>query len=273
MRYDLKVDKKEDVIALASEIVYGQRVEWCGATWRPLCLSLMRPRQFFYYDPKKTLPVIIFLCGGGFTNVDRNVWIPELTWFAKRGYAVVSVEYSVTARTRFPMQIEDIKQAIRYIRAHANEYGLDTERMVIWGESAGAYLGVFTALSSNHKEYEVGEYLDQKSTVNGAIAFYTPADMSFVDKNVDNLATPVDVDKYISLPSLIDESAPPIAIFHGTEDSQVPLEQGLKLYDALQAKGIKSDIYVLEGAEHADAPFIQEEVKELILNFIKDTIG
>ena len=105
MRYDWKVPSEEPVVTLGSEIVYAQRVEWCGATWRPLCLSLMRTRQFFYYDREETLPVVLFLCGGGFSNVDRNVWMPELAWFAKRGFAVVSVDYSVTSRTRFPMQM------------------------------------------------------------------------------------------------------------------------------------------------------------------------
>ncbi|MDR1618911.1 MAG: hypothetical protein LBS06_07695, partial [Treponema sp.] len=89
MKKILKIGVKDPVVVLASEIVYGQRKEWCDATYRQLKMSLLRPRSFFPYDDKKTrLPVIVWICGGGFTEVDRNVWMPEMAWFTKRGFAV-----------------------------------------------------------------------------------------------------------------------------------------------------------------------------------------
>lgn len=269
MRYDWKVPSEEPVVTLGSEIVYAQRVEWCGATWRPLCLSLMRTRQFFYYDREETLPVVLFLCGGGFSNVDRNVWMPELAWFAKRGFAVVSVDYSVTSRTRFPMQLEDVKAAIRFLRAHASEYRIDPDRIVVWGESAGGYLSALVGLTGNTRQYDVGEHLEQSSAVRGAVVYYAPYSTSQLETSDPDCVLPRDIGRFPCLASFLHPSAPPFLIFQGTADTQVPLEQGEALYNALTANGTPADLYVLEGAEHADAPFVQPAVKEVILSFLK----
>ena len=166
MRKELEIPAKEKVIRLTSEIVYGQRVEWCSSVYHPMKMSMIAPRQHFYYDPlDEVYPVLVFFCGGGFTEMDRNVWVPELSWYAKHGYAVISVEYSVTARTRFPMQLEDAKAAIRYIRAHAEELHVDCSRMVVMGESAGAYMSAIVALTGNNREHDVGDNLEYSSSV------------------------------------------------------------------------------------------------------------
>lgn len=81
--------------------------------------------------------------------MDQNVWTPELAWFAKRGFAVASIDYSVTARAKFSNQIEVVKLAIRYLKAHAEELGLDPQRFVAMGESAGGYLAALVGATAN----------------------------------------------------------------------------------------------------------------------------
>ena len=271
MKQYLSITPEEKVIGLGSSIVYGNRPEWCNATWRPLEMSLMRSRQFFYYDKEETLPVIVFFCGGGFTNVDHNVWAPELAWFAKRGYAVVSVYYSVTARTRFPMQLEDAKLAIRFLRAHKEEFRLDTDRMIAMGESAGGYLCSLVGLTGMDRTHDVGEYLEYSSAVSGVVPFYPVTDTSLFAKELEKQGEPVsppDLPDYPKLSALADEKAPPFMILHGTADSQVPAAQSEMLYEALTAHGTRADLYIVEGAEHADAHFFQPEMKERILAFM-----
>ncbi len=105
----IQMNCDKPVINLIPKIVYGYRMEGSNAVYRPLSLSLMRPRISFPYDEKHSnLPVIVWLCGGSFSVMDRNVWTPELAWFEKRGYAVASIDYSVTARAKFSDQIEDV---------------------------------------------------------------------------------------------------------------------------------------------------------------------
>ena len=266
MKYELESSYEEPVILLGTEIVYGHRPKWCEGSWRTLKLSILRQRQFFSYDEVKSYPTLLWLTGGGFTNIDRNVWTPELTWFAKRGYAVISIDYGVAANSRFPEQVEDIKLAIRFLRAHASELALDTRHMCIMGESAGGYLSALVALSSNTHCWDRGEYLEYSSSVDAAISFYP------VVENIENELhfepRPLDFKEYPALTSLMDFNCPPFLIFHGDKDSCVDVNQRYRLYKALQERNITSDLYVIHGAEHADFAFFQPKIKKIVLNFL-----
>lgn len=263
MKYTIQQDRTDPIICMGDEITYGHRPEWSGATWRPLKLSLIRTRQWFDYDPHEDMPVIIWICGGAFTHEDKNVWAPEMTYFAKRGFAVASIGYSAEARMRFPMPLEDIKLGIRYLKAHAKELHLDPDRMVIMGESAGAYLAALTALTSGDPEFEVGEYQDQTSAVRAAITLYSCA--KEVHMEGDRIVMP-DLTGYIT------KDAPPFLIFHGTADTVVSCEESEYFYNALQAQGIPADFYLIEGAHHADCPMYQPKIKDRIIEFIQSAI-
>jgi acetyl esterase/lipase len=270
MKKTITIVEKDPLINLNEGIVYAQRAEWCESSTRPLKISLLRKRQFADYDSRVTWPVIVWLCGGAWTEMDRNVWIPELAWFAKQGYVVASVDYSVTARTRFPQQIIDIKEAIRFLRANAEKYGLDPARFAVMGESAGGYLCALAGVTGNIRDYDTGTNLDKSSAVQAAVPWYPVTEVSsfpIADILVD--ALPPDIKKYPDVTKLVTKDTPPYLLLHGTTDSQVPVSQSEKLYDTLQAAGVDSDLIILEGSEHAQATFIQIEIKEAILAFLR----
>lgn len=275
MKKEIDVHVTERIIGLATEIEYGHRWDWCSSHYTPLKLSLLRPRRHFYYDPlTEVYPLLVFICGGGWTEMDRSVWIPELTWFAKHGYAVASVDYSVTARTRFPMQAEDVKAAIRYLRAHAEEFGINADKIVVMGESAGGYLSGLITLSGKHTEWDVGENLGVSSAVQGGVCYYPGVDMT---KNPANDSPenrdpakdflPRDVGMYPALQNMVTPDSPPMMILQGDADTQVHYSQAELLYEALEKNGVRNEYYLIHGAEHADAHFVQEEIKEMILKF------
>jgi len=276
MKKEIDVNVKEHVISLTTEIEYGHRWDWCSSHYTPLKMSLLRPRRHFYYDPlTEVYPVLVFICGGGWTEMDRSVWTPELTWFAKHGYAVASVDYSVTARTRFPMQAEDVKAAIRYLRANAKELGLRTDKIVVMGESAGGYMSGLIGLSGKHTEWDVGADLEQSSAVQGAVCYYPGVDMGRAtardpsvphDPAMDSL--PRDILNYPALQKMVEPDSPPFMILQGDADTQVHYSQAELLYEALEKNGVRNAYYLIHGAEHADAHFIQEEIKEIILKFV-----
>ena len=275
MKEEIEVKVTERIIGLATEIEYGHRWDWCSSHYTPLKLSLLRPRRHFYYDPlTEVYPLLVFLCGGGFSEMDRSVWIPELTWFAKHGYAVASVDYSVTARTRFPMQVEDAKAAIRYLRAHAKEFGINAEKIVVMGESAGGYLSGLVTLSGSRTEWDVGENLDMSSAVQGGVCYYPGVDMAkrLLENFTENHDPaknfmPRDVNTYPALQEMVTPDSPPMMILQGDADTQVHYSQADLLYEALEKNGVRNEYYLIHGAEHADAHFVQEEVKEKILKF------
>jgi acetyl esterase/lipase len=271
MRKEIQIEVREPCIYLDEGIVFGHRRQFCNAASRPLKLSLIRPRDYFSYDRKMILPVIVWLCGGAWTEMDRNVWVPELSWFAKRGYAVASVEYSVAARTRFPENIEDIKLAIRFLRAHGAEYNLDTSRIVVMGESAGGYLSALCGVTNDIKDYDKGPYAEYSSAVQAAVSWYPPVNPSLL--NIGNgvpadIACPPDMDKYPDIRNYITKDTLPFLILHGDADTLVNISHSEMLYEALEKAGVETDFYVFKGAEHSDWAFDQEESKQIILEFI-----
>ena len=268
MKKRLNIKLRENVICACTDIVYAQRKYWCDTAIRPLKLSMIYPRTFFKYDPKDKLPVILWLCGGAFTEVDHNVWLPELTYFAKHGYAIASVEYSVFSRTKFPQQIIDIKEAIRFLRANSGFYNINADNIAVMGESAGGYLTAAAAVTGETKEFDQGENLEYSSSVQAAVPWYPPVDMKELADMGNSAEFPKDLAQYLNPISLISEKTPPFLILHGMKDSQINYKNSEILYEALQQEGVPSDLCLIEDAEHADTPFVQKEIKDIILQFL-----
>ena len=275
MEKTLSFECKGRMIGLADDIVYMQKMFWCNASARQLHMSVMKPRHYFPYDPVGTYPVIVFLCGGAFQKCDRNVWMPNLAFFAERGYCVVSVEYSTLAYTEFPEQIKEIKAAIRFLRAHAEEFSIDPEHIAIMGESAGGYLAALAAVSNGFGDYEEGENLDQSSSVQAAIPLYPVTYMNRSGKPQGKTYDPIRIrtDNMPDLTDFVDGTEPPIALFHGTGDVQVSCEHSKRLYDKLIAAGDRTELYLIEGAGHADRMFVEPCVKEIMLQFLDEAFG
>ena len=264
MRKVLNIEPKTELIGVASEVVYLQKPYWCNANVRQLKLSIMKPRHWYPYDNMdRKNPVIFFICGGGFAKQDINVWDAELAYFAKHGYAVVTAEYSVLPFTKWPEQIQELKAAIRYIRAHARELDLDVEKIAVMGESAGGYLSAALAVTSNTREYDVGDNLDQSSAVQCALPWWPVIDLSG-EESLGNM----DMTGFIDCAACVTPQTPPVCLFHGTQDHLVSHSQSEYMYEALQKAGVDSDLYIIEGADHADLLIMQDEVKELMLAFL-----
>ena len=273
MRKTVKVEISEPLVLLASEIIYGQRKGWCNGSSVPMALSLIRPRLYSENDKENILPVIVWLCGGAFTSVDRNVWMAELAWFAKRGYAIASIDYSVNYRSHYPELVEDVKLAIRYLKAHHAEYSLDTSRIALMGESAGGYLSAFCALTGENREFDTGGYEDQSSSVQLAIPWYPVIRPSKGESGGGNIILPHDWLKFANLVDFVKPGAPPFLILHGSADTVVPCSHGEELYESLTKCGCDAELIIVEGAGHADAAFVQESIKKEILSFINSRLG
>jgi acetyl esterase/lipase len=264
----VKIERKGTIAMLATDIVYGQRVEWSNMCPRPLYLSLIRPRCAFSYDKRQILPLIVWICGGGFSEQDRNAWLPELAWFVKNGYAVAAVDYSVSYRTRFPMAAEDIKLAIRYLKAHGDDLNLDTSRIAVMGESAGGYLSAFCGLTGNDRTYDTETYSAYTSEVQAAVSWYPVVRTRDIEIDLDRITVPYDIKEYPDLTGLITKTVPPFLILHGDSDTQVSFSQGELLHDELEKAGADVELLIFEGSEHTDPVFVEEETKLIILDFL-----
>ncbi len=130
-------------------------------------------------------PVIVLVHGGGFAFGSQTMEIirPVIEAGTANGYVVASVDYRKSGETVFPGALSDVKAAVRYLRANAGQYGIDPEQVVIWGESAGAYLSLMTALTPEVDTLngDVTENLEQSSAVAALVDFYGPVEFYTMD--------------------------------------------------------------------------------------------
>ena len=281
MKKTLKPETTKPQYVVTTIITYAQVDSWFGHCRRDLKLDLIYPED----GEGKTYPCIVWICGGAWQRMDKAAHLAYLGTLAQEGFVVASVEYRTSNEGTHPMQLCDIKAAIRYLRAYAKRYRINREKFGVMGESAGGYLSCMVALDQD-KKLDTGEYLEYSSQVQAACPWYPPTDAShFPYDDVEKAAMSSESllmgfnvmthpqEAYENSPvSKVTPDAPPFLLIHGTKDSTVPFSQSEELYDALEAAGCDVTLLALDGAEHADLMFFQDEVWQQIIAFFKRTL-
>ena len=239
-------------------------VEYGNGDGRPLRLHVVRPKE----RPESPLPAIVWVHGGAWLGGSRDGGIGRLVPMARRGYVGASIEYRLSPEAAFPAQIEDCKAAVRFLRAHADEYGIDPERIGAWGASAGGHLVALLGTTGGVEPLEgTGGNPDQSSRVQAVVDFYGPADLlrmgdepSRIDHDAPNSpealliggAVPENPEKARAASPItyVTSDDPPFLIVHGDRDDVVPPGQSVLLRDALEAAGVPATLQVVEGAGH-----------------------
>lgn len=144
-----------------------------------LRLDVYRPRQ----DTTGGRPAVVFIHGGGWRMGDKNQSRVRFVELAERGYVVFSVNYRLSGQAVFPACVEDCKAAVRWVRANAAMYNVDTERIGLWGASAGAHLAVLMAVSSD-AEFRTADHADQSSRVACVVAYFGVYDLRDIAEGV-----------------------------------------------------------------------------------------
>lgn len=243
-------------------------------------------------------PVIVVVHGGGFKFGDQNMGVIQPIFAAtERGFAVVSADYRKSTQAVFPGAVADIKAVVRWIRANSDTYNFNTDRIAIWGESAGAYLAIMTALTPNVSELEgdVQENREFSSAVNVLVSFYAPVDFSRLDEDAAELgmtssfsasgsfesefmgrALNEDEDftrtawwkTYAS--SISDDFELSAWIQAGDDDKRVPYLQSVHFADELSGIIGQESVYfsIVPGADHEDAAFYTKENIDAVIDFI-----
>lgn len=282
MKEKLMINTTKPQYVQVSDITYAQVDSWYDHCRRDLKLDLIYPEDM----SDKRYPCIVWICGGGWMRMDKSAHLSYLSTLAHQGFVVCSVEYRTSNEGCYPMQIEDVKAAIRYLRAHADRYRIDKEHFGAMGESAGGFLTCMAALDHD-KARDVGEYLEESSNIQAACPWYPPTNLStFKYKDAEECAASMESlllgyntmrnikEAYNSSPvSKVTKDAPPFLIIHGINDQTVPFEQSEELYDKLIENGCDADLIALEGADHADLQFFQDELWDRIIEFFKTKLG
>jgi acetyl esterase/lipase len=241
--------------------------------------------------PQKTSekhPLIVFVQGSGWTKPNYTYEIPQLSQFARAGYVVATIDHRHASEAPGKLAfLEDTKSAIRFLRANAAQYGIDPERVAIWGTSSGGNTALLVGMTYDMPEFDVGDNLDQSSKVSLVVDTFGPSDMVervkriYTDRNnymknqFSDLANGFPPDNIAIFEKMSPiyyvgkgKELPPTLILNGDSDPAVSYEGALKLYDAMVAAGYDVDFVKVEGGEH-EGGFWSKDVFDYILAYIE----
>ncbi|MCI8556901.1 MAG: alpha/beta hydrolase [Lachnospiraceae bacterium] len=278
MEHMLNIQVKQEVLSLVSGISFSCVPAWYDSTMRDLKMDLIIPKHREGHAP---CPAIVWVCGGAYRVVDRSVWVPEMLYFAQRGYVFASIEYRTSNEAEFPAALIDGKAAVRYLKAHAKELCIDPERICIMGESAGGTMASLVGVTGDRKEFDQGDNLHVDSTVRAVVDFYGITDLVHMPLNEGPGVPPWVMQDFLgqnyteetaaraSAVTYVDKHTPPFMILHGEADPLVPLEQSRQFYETLKKHGVETELYIIKGAGHGADEFYQDEVLKLVADFLE----
>jgi acetyl esterase/lipase len=232
-------------------------------------------------------PLIVWIHGGAWEKGSKASCPAKL--MVVRGYAVASIGYRLSQHAVYPAQIEDCKAAIRWLKAHSKEYGIDPERIGVWGASAGGHLAALIGTTANLPDFDTGEYKEQSSRVKCIVDWFGPTDfLNYGDPPLKGLDRPgsavakllggsvsdrLEQARLASPVYFVKKDAPPFLIMQGDSDPIVPLQQSEVLHAALQKAGVESTLKVFAGAGHGGGPFSGGESIKLMTDFFDKHLG
>ncbi len=271
----------DGLFGLSGDIVYS------NAGGKALTMRVISPWRNDK-NAARRYPLILFIQGSSWTFPNINAEIPQLAWYARHGYVVATVTHrNCWDGFPFPAFLQDVKCALRYLRAHADEFAIDPEKVTAYGTSSGGNTALLLGLTGDDPRYKTDEYADQSDAVSAVVECFGPTDMfdlfdffkdrggdiTFVEKLLGGTADSeiAKANAHDMSPLLIAKESvayPPTMILHGDCNNVVPYEsQGVRMFDRLGELGCDVSLIRVEGADH-EGDFWSGELHDIVLEFI-----
>lgn len=269
-----------DSVVLETDVEYGR------ADGVSLRLDLARPRQI----PKERMPVVVWIHGGGWKAGNRASGLSSsIRWAREYQMIGVTISYRFSGQAKWPAQIHDCKAAIRWLRANANRYHLNPERIGVWGTSAGGHLSAFLAVTGDRPEFEGNSGSPgHSSRVACAVVLAGPSDfLAYKDFQRRSWGQPnspggaehdlfghsldgPERNKVIAASpvSYARAALPPILIVHGTNDDVVPFDQARRFHEALRKVGATAYLVRVEGGGHGVVTIAADPINRFFRKYL-----
>lgn len=260
--------------------------------------TLSKAQKLDIYLPETgegPFPVILAIHGGAFMMGDKaDGQLNPMLNGLKRGYAVVSINYRMSGEALFPKNINDVKAAIRWIRANAKQYHFNPDKIAAWGGSAGGNLSALAGTSADVKELEdpsLGNEA-QSCRVNAVVDWFGPTNFLLMDEQLKTTGNGVPNHGDVSSPeskvlgqkiseipekvqmanpeTFITKDDPPFLIMHGTKDQIVPTQQSILFAEKLEKILGKNKVtlHLLAGARHGGPEFQEPDIIQIVFDFL-----
>ncbi len=237
-------------------------------------------------------PLVVWVHGGAWRVGDKkSVSIPSR--LLDRGFAIASLNYRLSQHATFPAQLQDVKTAIRWLRANASKYGYQAHRIGVWGPSAGGHLVALLGVTGTTRAFDSGGHLDQSSSVQAVVDYFGPTDFLKMDEQGGSRHSSPESPESQLVGGAIGERrdlvaqanpltyikgssaahVPPFLIVHGDADKTVPPGQSVLLHQALQAAKAESEFIILPGSGHGGPAFEDAGIIDKVAAFFGRHLG
>jgi acetyl esterase/lipase len=234
-------------------------VTYCVEGGQPLAMTLFAPS-----DLTTPHPAVLEVHGGGWQHGGRLLSLSgsgAATDLVGAGFVVASIDYRLAPENPWPDQIVDVKCAVRYLRAHATDLGIDPDRIAALGTSAGGQLVSLLGTTGSSTLWNEGPYVNESSAVDAVVDEFGPADLNAAGWPVDSVAmirrvfgaapgTPSPVLTQASPLAQAAPGDPPFLIVQGTDDQVVPMSQSERFATQLRADHVPVQIVLVNGGRH-----------------------
>lgn len=266
-----------------------ENVTYAAMDGEALHMSILAPwtQRFPQQYQTTPRPLIVFVQGSSWRTPTLGEEIPQLVQFVHAGYIVATVQHRSSIDGHpFPAFLQDVKTAIRFLRANAKKYAINPHQVAIWGTSSGANAAMLVGLTGNDPRYKVDLYQDQSDAVDAVVSCFAPMDVANTfeyDANVpgnkllqycllgSDASKWTEIERQMSpLYQVKDgQNYPPFLLFHGDADKVVPYEQMERMYMRLKDNGNKVEAYRVKGANH-ERDFWSPTIYNTVQKFLDD---
>jgi len=207
-------------------------------------------------EPGTDRTAILLVHGGGWSSGDRTQLRGYGILLARLGFVCVACEYRLSGEAIWPAQIHDVKAALRFVRANADRYGIDPDKIAVSGNSAGAHLALMLAgLADGQLEGE-GGHPGVSTAIAACVAIYPPTELRVAHpKDMIGLLLGGQVTREIEIEAspltYATADFPPTMLVHGNADEVVPVSASFAMYHALNRAGAAVELHVYDGMPHA----------------------
>jgi len=236
-----QTDDHQTVIA---DVVYGHK------DGMALTFDVLLPD-----DPTNGAGILYMVSGGWVSR-----WSPPerirsgFEYLLEKGFTVFTVRHGSSPKFKVPDAVSDVRRAVRYIRLHSDEFGIEADRLGVYGGSAGGHLSLMLGVASDDGNSEAeDDVLRMSNRVAAVVAYYPPVDLRGItgaNERFPALEFDADLAQEISPILFVSSDDPPSLMIHGDQDDLVPLRSSEAIYQAFQEYDVDTEMIVLEGAGH-----------------------
>ena len=272
------------------QVNYIKDVEYVQRDGKPLHLQLLLPGGLLPgMESTLRYPLVVYVQGSAWGEQYVYGSLPQLVPLARAGFVVASVKHRPSSQARFPGFLQDVKSAIRFLRANAEKYFIDPSQVGIWGDSSGGHAAQMVGVTGDMEEFKTQDNRELSDGVQAVVDFYGPSDVTHIN---DTPRDPIFTADKSKIPEDIlfggcvvdhpesaqpgnpinyiekDKPLPPFLIAHGDEDPMVPFNQSVLTAQKLLETGHTLEFYKVVGAGHGTFMWTQELV-DLVIRFFK----